>query len=188
MTKNSIEEDDDDEPLTPTPTGTPALTGAGVSKIDRQKLKKIAIIALPLLVCAIAGVFFFFKVIKSPKAYKDGEAHDGSNTVNAEQAIGNSYLELKEMIVNLAPSGSKPHFLKLSLILQLSSDQDTKLIESKMPIILDNYFLFIKELRAIDFSSTGNTLQFKEELLKRANKVLTPVVIKDVLIKEMIVN
>lgn len=183
MTKNAF---DDEEPLMPTPTGTPTLApnALGSTAIDRQRLKKIILIAVPLILCAIAGAIFFFKVIRSPKNYKPGE----SNAVNAEQIISNSYLELKEMIVNLAPSGPAKNYLKISLILQLSSDQDTKIVASKMPIIIDNFYLFMRELRATDFNSTGTTLQFKEELLKRANKITAPIVIKDILFKEMVVN
>lgn len=181
MTKNLF--DDQDEPLTP--IAAPSLSmDVGKSKLNPKILKKVAIILIPLLLCSIGGIYFFFKVIRAPKSYDAS----GFSPSKIEEIVQNTYIDFDQMIVNLASPGSKPNYLKITITIQLGSENETKFVQAKIPIIVDAFQTFLRELRATDFSSSGGTMYVKEELIKRINKITYPVVIKDVLFKELIVN
>ena len=92
------------------------------------------------------------------------------------------------MLLNLAPSGSKPNYLKISLVLQVSNEQESQTVTAKTPLLVDAFQTFLRELRAPDFNSSGSMIYLKEELLKRANKITYPIIIKEILFKELVVN
>jgi hypothetical protein len=59
---------------------------------------------------------------------------------------------------------------------------------SFMPAVKDSLVTFLRSLRSTDFNSSGSTIYLKEELTKRINKIVAPVVIKEVLFQEITVN
>ncbi len=173
-----------EEPLTPSPATSEAF------KSDfYHKLKKWGLIPLILLFCIIAIVFFFFKVLNKNKSYTTISENNSQATTNKTAAIAtNNYIELQPIIANLLYTNSKQSYLKLTLTIQLSSDKDIILVEEKTPVVIDTLQTFASGLRASDLTGTGNIILLKEELIKRINKVVYPVVISDVLVKEMIIN
>lgn len=179
MAKNFF---NDEEPLIPSPA-----TSEFQSSNLYNKLKKWGLIPLVLLFCILAIVFFFFKVLNKNKAYIPNAENNNQSTAKAP-APSNNYIELNPIIVNLLDANSKQSYLKLTLTLQLSTDKDIGTVEGKIPVIIDTLQTFGSELRAHDLSGTGNIILLKEELLKRINKIVYPVVISDVLFKEMIIN
>ena len=179
--------DAQDEPLTPTATATPGAALTDKAQSDK-KIKKIALIVIPLLICAVAGAYFFFKIVRKPKTYSDN-SRDATAIADSAEAITNSYVALEPMIVNLAASEKgKPVYLRLTLTLRVSSEAETKLVQAKTPMIIDNFQAFLTGLRPADLSGTGGILLLKEELTKRINKIVAPMIIKDVLFKEMMIN
>ena len=178
MVKNFF--DEQDELLTPI-----AASSSGIVK--NTNAKKIFFISAVLVLCVFAGIYFFFNVLKSSKKYSQLNQETTTEQALAE-VVPNTYLELDPIIVNLLPSGSKQSYLKLSITLQLNSEAEVKVIKAKFPIITDVFQSFLRELREADFNGTGSTLRLKEELIKRINKITSPIVIKDVLFKEMVIN
>ncbi len=175
--------DDEDEPLTP--KLAPLYSASKIRA--NNKIKKTILIILTVVICAIAVTYFFFKVVRTSKSYK-GQNTTQSVTSSSKEEIKNSYLNLDPIIVNLLSSSGKQNYAKLTLTLQLSSDQEIKKIEAKLPIIIDTIENFLRELRVEDFNGSGNTFLLKEEFLKRINRITYPLVIDDVLFKEVVVN
>lgn len=174
---------DDEEPLTPQLAHSLSSSRIGT----KNKVKKTVLIVLTLVVCTVAVTYFFFKIIKTPKSYK-GQDIAQSSTPNPNEVIVNSYLNLEPIIVNLLSSNNKQNYAKLTLTLQLSSDQEIQKVEAKLPIIIDAIQGFLRELRAEDFNGSGNTLLLKEELLKRVNRTTYPLVVNDILFREIVIN
>jgi len=177
MVKNFF--DDQDEPLRP-------MAASSLNNLQGKNTRKIILISIILVACVLACAYFFFNVLISPKSYNKSRSE--TNKQELAEITPNVYLELDPIIVNLLPSNSKQSYLKLAIILQLNSEAETKFVKTKFPIILDGTQSFLRELREADFNGTGSTLRLKEELIKRINKIADPVVIKDVLFKEMVVN
>lgn len=171
---------DNEEPLSP--------VEAGGDKSERiKKLKKIALIVIPILVVVIAGVFFYLNVISAPK--KPGpEAIAQTKQKEAVELDQNTYLDLDTITVGLTPSSNKREFLRISITLRLGSEAESNSVLGKMPIIKDTLINFLKSLRATDFNSSNSTIFLKEEVSKRLNKITAPVIIKEVLFQEITVQ
>lgn len=174
---------DDEEPLTPQLAYS--LSGSKVE--TKNKIRKTVLIILTFLVCTIAVGYFFFKIIKAPKSYK-GQDVSQSLTPSSNEAIINSYLNLEPIVVNLLSPNNKQSYVRLTLTLQLYSNQESQKVEAKLPIIIDTIQCFLRELRVDDFNGSGNTLLLKEELLKRVNKITFPLVVNDILFREILIN
>ena len=61
-------------------------------------------------------------------------------------------------------------------------------IEEMMPRIVDNFQVYLRELRVEDLKGSAGMYRLREELLKRVNVAVAPVKVNDVLFKEMLVQ
>lgn len=98
------------------------------------------------------------------------------------------FYELPEMLVNLNTPGRKRNFLKIKVSLELSSQADITRIEDVLARIVDNFQVYLRELRLEDLQGAAGMYRLREELLTRVNAAVRPVRVKDVLFKEMIVQ
>ncbi len=165
-----------------------------VSEAPSRKLpiKKILIIVLPilLLVGAGAGVYFSGLLDKFMGGKKDDEhpaaADTHAPTPKAVQAA--AFMDLPEMLVNLQTSGRKQAFLKLRVALELEAVTDQPRVEQMLPRIVDNFQVYLRELRIEDLQGASGMHLLREELLTRVNAAVKPVKVNDVLFKEMLVQ
>lgn len=99
------------------------------------------------------------------------------------------FFDLPDFLVNLnTPGNRKPNFLKLSVSLQLEKQEDTVRISAMMPRIIDNFQIYLRELRVEDLRGSDGIYRLREELLARVNAAVAPVKVTDVLFKEMLVQ
>ena len=113
-----------------------------------------------------------------------GGAHDSSSP----QVIEDVYYDLDNFVINLNSSGGRSRFLKMTVTLHIKSDVDVNIISKKIPIIRDNFQFYLRELRPADLEGSKEMAIVKEELLIRINKILSPIVVQDILFKEILVN
>ena len=95
---------------------------------------------------------------------------------------------LEEIIVNLNTGGRKSSFLKVRVNLELANADDIKRIEAVMPRIMDNFQVYLRELRIEDLKGSAGMYRLREELLSRVNIAVAPAKVNDVLFKEMLVQ
>ena len=57
-----------------------------------------------------------------------------------------------------------------------------------MPRIVDNFQIYLRELRIEDLRGSDGIYRLREELLARVNAAVAPVKVTDVLFKEMLVQ
>jgi flagellar FliL protein len=57
-----------------------------------------------------------------------------------------------------------------------------------MPRILDNFQVYLRELRLDDLRGSAGMYRLREELLARVNAAVAPVKVRDILFKEMLVQ
>jgi len=170
-----------DEPLTP----ELALDAEGKT----QKLKKLLIFIAPIILLITAGTYFFFFVIKAPKIADIVETQQtNTNTKENATLTPTTYFDMDPITVGLTPSGAKREYLRLTLTIKLNNTQESNVLMSFMPAVKDSLVTFLRSLRSTDFNSSGSTIYLKEELTKRINKIVAPVVIKEVLFQEITVN
>ncbi|MFX9073467.1 flagellar basal body-associated FliL family protein, partial [Acinetobacter baumannii] len=60
--------------------------------------------------------------------------------------------------------------------------------QQTLPRIIDNFQVYLRELRLDDLKGSAGMYRLREELLLRVNMAAQPVKIKDVLFKEMLVQ
>jgi len=150
--------------------------------------KKLIIIAVVLLLAigGIAAAYFtgllqpVIELITSEKATEEEE-----KTVDQENVV---FFPLEELIVNLNTGGRKSTFLKIRISLELADGGDISRIESVMPRIMDNFQVYLRELRIEDLKGSAGMYRLREELLTRVNAAIAPAKVQDVLFKEMLVQ
>lgn len=96
--------------------------------------------------------------------------------------------DFPEIVTNLAPSGDKDAMIKLVMVLEVSDTKNLDVIDQKLATIKDAIIVFLREVRMTDLTSSGGSLMLKTELIRRINKVLYPIELKDILFKEIFIN
>ena len=111
-----------------------------------------------------------------------GETSGGNHGENGEAAL----VEVDPLMVNLRTSDGQARFLKLRILLAAGSPDDVAVIESKLPLIIDRYQPFLRELRPEDLAGSAAVYRLKEELILRAAETVGEGVVADVLIQDMV--
>ncbi|MBL6933480.1 MAG: flagellar basal body-associated FliL family protein [Rhodospirillales bacterium] len=150
------------------------------------KKKLFIIIGLALLLVVGGSAAAYFTGLLQPLI--DMIAGDGAQSdeeVIAQDAI---FYDLPELLVNLSTAGRKSTFLKIRISLELEKPEDVPKVESVMPRIIDNFQVYLRELRVEDLKGSAGMYRLREELLKRVGAAIAPAKINDVLFKEMLVQ
>jgi len=98
------------------------------------------------------------------------------------------FLELDEQLYNLNTSGQGTSFLKARITLEIDRESFRADIQAKMPRILDEFNVYMRELRPEDLDGASGIFRLKEELLMRINQAVAPSRVKDVLFQEFVVQ
>jgi flagellar FliL protein len=112
-------------------------------------------------------------------------ASAGSESTAVSEPV---YYELPEFVVNLNTGSRRTTFLKLRASLQLDSAQSVPHVGERLPLIIDHFQIYLRELRPEDLDGSAGTYRLREELLKRVQLTLAPVVVTDIVFAEMLVN
>jgi flagellar FliL protein len=116
---------------------------------------------------------------------KEAKAERGGGGEGGGAAV---FYDLPEMLVNINTAGRKRNFLKLRVSLELANEADIDVVANVLPRIVDNFQVYLRELRLEDLQGAAGIFRLREELLTRVNAAVRPAQVKDVLFKEMIVQ
>lgn len=158
---------------------------SGKGKFGKRKLILFAVVGLVVLVGAGAGVYFSGLLGGNEAGEQSAEAASEAEQVPAAAA---HYLDLDEMVITLGGVGRKSSFLKMRLSLELASPEDEIRVKAIMPKIIDNFQIFLRELRIEELQGSQGLYRVKEELLARVNSATHPTKVRDVLFREMLVQ
>jgi len=139
---------------------------------------------LLLLVCATGGLFAAGIWPFSSSAV--GKEVEQQETVAEPKTT--VFVDMPDLLVNLNATGRKTSFLKLSVALELESSGDVPKIKAVMPRVIDNFQVYLRELRAEDIKGSAGMYRLREELLARVTVAAAPVKIQDVLFREVLVQ
>src|SRR3546814_13240036 len=92
------------------------------------------------------------------------------------------------MLVNLNTGGKNRNYLKIAISLELTSQEDSVALQNLLTRVVDNFQVYLRELRVEDLRGSAGVQRLREELLLRVNKAVYPIQVSDVLFKEMLVN
>lgn len=98
------------------------------------------------------------------------------------------FIPLEERAYNLNTDGEGASFLRMRVTLEVDRESYKLEIEQKVPRILDELNVYVRELRPSDLSGGAGILLLKEELLMRINQAVAPARVKDVLFQDLIIQ
>lgn len=141
-----------------------------VSATPRRKRLMMAAGAAALLALGAAG-FVGVRTFASPAS---------------PEAPVEAYVDVPDMLVNMRTADGRPRFLKVKVVLQIADEAAAPRIQKKLPIVIDGFQGFLRELRPEDLTGSSGTFRVKEELLSRAMAAAHPDQVSDVLIQELV--
>lgn len=163
-------------------TSEPAVPPPGGGK---RRLLLVGAAALVLAGAAAGGAYFL-------GLFGGGASHAGdapaAEHVEAPAPPTVTFVDVPEMLVNLQATGSRMRFLKLKLALEVPDDQAAQGVRALMPRIQDSFQLYLRALTAEDLAGPGGVQRLKEDLLARGSLAVEPIRVRDVLLKEMLVQ
>jgi flagellar protein FliL len=184
----------DKEPKTGAEGENPAVEGGdaapkkGFGKIlGALKSKKMLMIGAPLLVLLLAGggAGTYFFLLKPHGADKGNLAKADETPLTPPQV---AFADVPDILVNIQNNDGTPTYLKLSVSLEMDNDLEKTGMTALMPRLVDQFQAYLRELRLDDLKGSAGVLRLKEELLRRVNVAAAPYKVRDVLLKQMIVQ
>ena len=165
----------------------PADSGAGDAKPKKKLPGKIIVLGmvLPLLLLGGGGAYFMGVFGGDKKEMSEAEKKKMAEEARKKSMV---YFQLPDMLVNLNTTGRKVHYLKISVSLELEKQEDVRVLQTAMPRIVDNFQVYLRELRVEDLRGSAGLYRLREELLARVNKAAAPAKVNDVLFKEMLIQ
>ena len=158
--------------------------------------KLVLFVVLPLLLLGGGGAGAYFmglldSVLGIEQAEEDGKAgvddeHGDEDMV--DEGLPSVFHDLPPMLVNLSQTGKRSSYLKISIKLELASEEDVTAVTTIQPRIIDRFQVYLRELRVEDLEGSAGMQRLREELLTRVNKVAYPVKVRDVLFAELLVQ
>jgi flagellar FliL protein len=146
----------------------------------RAKIIAAAVLSLVL----VGGGATFFLMPAAPTEHEAGAAPDAGGEGHEE--AGDTYIEVPGMVVNLRSADGAAQFLKIRITIVPVSAAKGNEIKEKLPLIIDSFQPFLRELRPEDLAGSAAVFRIKEEMLVRATAAMGPHVIKDILIQDLI--
>ncbi|MBI1244118.1 MAG: flagellar basal body protein FliL [Alphaproteobacteria bacterium] len=170
--------------------GASADGAAPKKKLLSGKMLIIIGAAVVLLLGGGAGAYFFLFSSKKPAAEEHAEGeHMATPEKKDEGPQKIVYYNMPDLLVNLnAGAGRRTSFLKLTLSVELKSVDDAGIFEANLPRIVDNFQIYLRELRPEDLRGSSGFLKLREELMTRVQLAAAPARVNDLLFKEMLVQ
>ena len=157
------------------PKKAPEAGGEDAAAAPKSKMKLI-IAGVVVLALGGGGRFFFYK--------------SKASAAKVEVKKVAVFLDLPEMTVNLAatPGQERQSFLRLKIALEIADQKTQTEIQPVLPRILDNFQVFLRELKVSDLEGSAGLYRLKEELVRRTNAAVHPAKVDAVLFKDILVQ
>ena len=155
-----------------------------------KKGKKKLILAAAGAVLLLGGGGGAYAFLGGDEASAQGE-HGEAAAADAGHGGGDDeaqsgFVEVPAMMVHLHSSDGSARLLRVRFTLVPGSKDTVEGVTAKLPLLLDAYQPFLRELRPEDLNGSAAIYRVKEEMLVRADDVLGHDHVKDVLIQDMI--
>ena len=164
--------------------------GEGEPKAGGSKKKLFIIIGAAALVILGGGAAAFFTGLLDPLfGGSSQQSAEGTSEGGSPAQPGTVvFHDLPEMIVTLNTGARKSAFLKIRVSLELTRTDDVAKVQAVMPRIVDNFQVYLRELRIEDLKGSAGMYRLREELLTRVKAAAHPAKVNAVLFKEMLIQ
>ncbi len=162
--------------------GEEVLVGDGTAAAPRPRRKKLVVIgAAAALVLVGGGTGAALLMGGGDKAETEVASHEGG-----DDDVLNQPVDVPPLLVNLRSPDNAPHFLKVHVMLVPGPRSSSEALKNEVPVLLDAYQPFLRELRPEDLAGSAAVFRIKEQLLVRARETLGDGHVKDVLVQDLI--
>ncbi len=173
-------------------TAAPDADAGGGEAAPKKKSKKMLFIIIGAVVLLLAGgggagFFLFGDTLLGggdPEAQAEAEA---AKQLEAEEAKV-AFYDLPEMLVNLSHGGPQNNYLKISVSLEIRDETLKPELEAQLPRIVDQFQVYLRELRIEDINGSAGAMRLKEELHHRVALITGVDGVRAVLFREMLVQ
>lgn len=163
---------------------------AGGRKFSGKKLVILLLLPLLLIGGALGGLMATGIFNPFGGHTHEGDEHGAPAEAARKKADAGPRIfhEMPDMVINLNGKNRRTAFLKIKVALELDDPKAVERITAMQPRIIDNLQVYLRELRVDDLRGSAGMARLREELLRRINASVEPVVVRDVLFKEMLVQ
>ena len=162
-------------------TTTDSKSGAEAAPAARAGKKRL-LLAIPV-VLALLGLGIWQSGLL--RRHTGGHSAAKAETAEAARPV---YAEMPDIIANLNSPYRQPTFVKLKVKLELAKAADAAAVSRAMPQLMDMVTTYVRDLRPDELRGSAGTYRLREALLARANILLAPAQVLDVLFVQMIVQ
>ena len=157
-------------------------TAGPASKSGRLKL---IVLAVPVLLIVLGAGLWFTGILPRVLGLDHG-AHGGHE--EAKPPAPPVFVDVPELVANLNGNPNRPSFVKLLARIEIAKAEDAERIRAAMPRLQDMFQTYLREMRPEELRGSAGTYRLREELVARANIVLAPVRINDILFIQLLVQ
>jgi flagellar protein FliL len=164
----------------------------------RKRVLLIAVAAL-LLACGKGAAAYFAGLFGGAQPAEAASGHgaggeadhaDAGSDAHASDAAAPTvaFIDMPDLIVNLRSDAPRMRYLKLRVSLEVDGEPAADSVRQLMPRVMDGFQLYLRALSVDEVSGAAGMQRLKEELIARVNLAVGPVQVRDVLLKEMLVQ
>lgn len=179
--------------------------GEGEEKPKKSPIKLALFIGLPVLILLLAGVggFLLFagggeedaQHAEASGGESGGDGHGGGDThAAAETHAEPHYFDLREgdgevetITTNIRSTDGRPVLVQLKLSFESTNPEMESILQAHVDPIMDQFIMFLRELREDDLYGSAGMHRVRLELLRRVNLAIEPAQVDAVLIQEFLI-
>ena len=152
-------------------------------------IKKIMLfVVVPLLLIGGGGAAYLTGALDGMLAKEEYSEADEASIEQEKANLSATFLKIPDMIVNLSSQSAQPRYLRLSVQLELESEEEKASVEAVMPRVIDQFQTYLRELRVQDLRGSAGIYRLQMELLNRVNAAAYPIEVQDVLFQEILIQ
>lgn len=171
--------------------GAESSENQGQKKSGGVNLLLVIAIVLLVLVLGAGGFLLFTSTGKRLIGLESTDEAVKKEKVDEVPPTDLTYFAVPELLVNLTKSSPRQKaapFLRLSLKLELPDKESEKTMQAVLPRVIDQFQIYLRQLRVEDIEGSAGIQRLREELLKRVNEVSSSVKVRDVLFEVVLVQ
>jgi flagellar FliL protein len=160
----------------------PEAQAAGAKPGGKGKLLLLVGVALLLLlVGGGAGAYFML-------APAGGEEAVGHAEPAVEDPADIVFVDLPDLLINLRGGDRRLRFLKIATAVEVRGEEQAEIVRQFVPRILDSFHMYLRAVSPEELEGSEGVYRIKEALLTRTNEAVKPAEVRNVLIREMLVQ
>ena len=159
-----------------------ALEGGGspAAKKSRRGLMILIILAAVLVIAGAVAGLGFAGIVKIPFL-----SHHKTKQVVAPQM---QFIKMPELVANLDAGADADSYAKMQAELEVPDAVSAAAVNTQMPAIVDMFQTYLRTMQPGDLQGAEGLYRLREAFLARANVIVAPASVQDVLFIELIVQ